>query len=87
MQNQRSTSPIDYTFGLKTPIPDKGPSLEQLRKTLDIKDEKTFAFVKENVELKGLISELKEQLIKRSHIIENLNSEIKIMLNDMRYMH
>jgi hypothetical protein len=43
--------------------------------------------MKENVDLKSLISELKEQVIKKSHIVEELNSEIKIMINDLRYMH
>lgn len=60
--------------------------VEALKKQYDVKDEKTFAFVKENVELKGAISELKEQLIKKTHVIEGMNSEIKLMMNDMKYM-
>ncbi len=60
--------------------------MEQLRRQMDVKDEKTFAFLKENVELKGQISELKEQLIKLRHIIENLHSEIRINLGDMHYL-
>lgn len=43
--------------------------------------------MKENVDLKSMISEMKEQIIKKSHVIEGLNSEIKIMVNDMKYMH
>lgn len=58
-----------------------------MKKQYDVKDEKTFAIVKENVELKSIISELKEQLIKKTHVIEAMNSEIKIMLNDMKYLH
>ena len=52
-----------------------------------MKDEKNFAIMKENVDLKSLISELKEQVIKKAHISEELNSEIKIMINDLKYMH
>lgn len=38
------------------------------------KDEKNYSLVKENIELKGQISELKEHIIKRNHVIEDSNS-------------
>lgn len=77
---------IDYTFGGKA-ILNGDPQLESIKRQIDVKDEKNFAIMKENVDLKSLISELKEQVIKKAHIIEDLNSEIKIMINDLRYMH
>ncbi len=58
-----------------------------IKRQIDVKDEKNFAIMKENVDLKSLISELKEQVIKKAHVIEGLNSEIKIMIGDMKYMH
>lgn len=85
--NLREPSPIDYTFGLKSPEAKAQAELEQIKKMVDVNDKNAFAIAKENVELKGVISELKEQLIKRSHTIEGLNSEIKLIVNDMKYMH
>jgi uncharacterized coiled-coil protein SlyX len=58
-----------------------------IKRQIDVKDEKSYAILKENLDLKALISELKEQVIKKAHVIEGLNSEIKIMLGDMKYMH
>lgn len=82
----RSPQTIDYTFGGKALL-QSDPALEQIKKQIDVKDEKNFSIIKENIELKGLISELKEQIIKKTHVIQELNSEIKIMMNDMLYMH
>jgi hypothetical protein len=63
------------------------PQLEMIKKQIDVKDEKNYAIMKENVDLKSLISELKQEVIKKSHVVEGLNSEIKIMVGDMRYMY
>jgi phosphoribosylaminoimidazole-succinocarboxamide synthase len=49
-------------------------------------EEKNYSLVKENIDLKGQISELKEQIIKRNNFIEGLRGDIKIMLNDMKYL-
>jgi len=58
----------------------------QLRKLLDRMEEKNYSLVKENIDLKGQISELKEQIIKRNNFIEGLRSDIKIMMNDLKYL-
>lgn len=50
-------------------------------------DEKNYSLVKENIELKGQISELKEQIMKRNHAIEDSNSSIRIVITDLKYLH
>lgn len=59
---------------------------QQLRKLLDRMEEKNYSLVKENIDLKGQISELREQIIKRNNFIEGLRSDIKIMMNDLKYL-
>lgn len=50
-------------------------------------EEKNYALVKENIDLKGQISELKEQVIKRNSFIEGLRSDIKMNIIDLKYLH
>lgn len=50
-------------------------------------DEKNYSLVKENIELKGQISELKEHIMKRNHAIEDSNSSIRIVITDLKYLH
>jgi len=50
-------------------------------------EEKNYSLVKENIDLKGQISELKEQIIKRNNFIEGLRSDIRININDLKYLH
>jgi len=50
-------------------------------------EEKNYSLVKENIDLKGQISELKEQIIKRNNFIEGLRGDIKIMMNDLKYLY
>jgi septation ring formation regulator EzrA len=60
---------------------------EQLKKILDRMEEKNYALVKENIDLREQISELKEQVIKRNNFIEGLRSDIKVNINDLKYLH
>jgi septation ring formation regulator EzrA len=62
-------------------------TMEQLKKILDRMEEKNYALVKENVDLREQISELKEQVIKRNNFIEGLRSDIKVNVNDLKYLH
>jgi septation ring formation regulator EzrA len=62
-------------------------TMEQLKKILDRMEEKNYALVKENVDLREQISELKEQVIKRNNFIEGLRSDIKVNINDLKYLH
>jgi phosphoribosylaminoimidazole-succinocarboxamide synthase len=50
-------------------------------------EEKNYALVKENIDLKEQISELKEQVIKRNNFIEGLRSDIKVNIMDLKYLH
>ena len=72
---------------MQGPISRTTLSIEQLRKILDRMEEKNYALVKENIDLKGQISELKEQVIKRNNFIEGLRSDIKMNIIDLKYLH
>lgn len=72
---------------MQGPISRTTVSIEQLRKILDRMEEKNYALVKENIDLKGQISELKEQVIKRNNFIEGLRSDIKMNVIDLKYLH
>jgi phosphoribosylaminoimidazole-succinocarboxamide synthase len=58
----------------------------QLKKILDVMEEKNYALVKENIDLKEQISELKEQVIKRNNFIEGLRSDVKVNIMDLKYL-
>ena len=73
--------------GMQGPISRTSMTYEQLKKILDRMEEKNYALVKENIELREQISELKEQVIKRNNFIEGLRSDIKVNINDLKYLH
>ena len=73
--------------GMQGPVSRTSLSMEQLRKILDKLEEKNYSLVKENIDLKGQISELKEQVIKRNNFIEGLRSDSKMMIMDLKYLH
>jgi hypothetical protein len=50
-------------------------------------EEKNYGLVKENIDLKEQISELKEQVIKRNNFIEGLRSDIKVNIMDLKYLY
>lgn len=72
---------------MQGPVSRTSLSMEQLRMILDRMEEKNYALVKENIDLKGQISELKEQVIKRNNFIEGLRSDIKMNIIDLKYLH
>ena len=72
---------------MQGPISRSSMSNEQLKKILDLMEEKNYALVKENIDLKEQISELKEQVIKRNNFIEGLRSDIKVNIIDLKYLH
>jgi phosphoribosylaminoimidazole-succinocarboxamide synthase len=72
---------------MQGPVSRSTLSIEQLRKILDRMEEKNYSVVKENIDLKGQITELKEQVIKRNNFIEGLRSDCKIAIMDLKYFH
>lgn len=71
---------------MQGPISRSSMNYLQLKKILDVMEEKNYALVKENIDLKEQISELKEQVIKRNNFIEGLRSDFKVNIMDLKYL-
>ena len=71
---------------MQGPISRSSMNYLQLKKILDVMEEKNYALVKENIDLKEQISELKEQVIKRNNFIEGLRSDVKVNIMDLKYL-
>ncbi len=74
-------------MGMQGPISRSSMTYLQLKKILDVMEEKNYGLVKENIDLKEQISELKEQVIKRNNFIEGLRSDVKVNIMDLKYLY
>ena len=61
--------------------------MDQMKRGVVASDDVNYNLINENIELKGNITELKEQLLKRSHVVEDLTSDILLIRNDLKYLH
>jgi hypothetical protein len=61
--------------------------LDSVKRGVVASDDVHYPLINENIELKGTITQLKEQLIKRGHTVEDLSSDIMLIRNDLKYLH
>jgi hypothetical protein len=61
--------------------------LDSVKRGVVASDDVHYPLINENIELKGTITQLKEQLIKRGHTVEDLSSDIILIRNDLKYLH